>query len=205
MHHRSLPRHPAGQISLSHPVLWFACLTLQTTFAHSSGSSLLHSFAQSSLVKSPSLVCSTFTGRVNSDKIYLVLPSLAGAKSRFTSTSCSCTISTHGISSSASAVTISTPGISSPASAVYTPVILADISGSGSCTPGIFTLLSLIFSTCLLALCRLKYKTPAKFPSAPPLHPTWLMEICSAPYQQCLTWLPNHQHYTCCNKVRHCW
>ncbi len=37
---------------------------------------------------------------------------------------------------------------------------LADSSGSGSCTPGFFTLVSLIFSTCSLALCRLKYKTP---------------------------------------------
>ncbi len=53
MHHRSLPRHPAGQISLSHPVLWFACLTLQTTFA-----ALFW-------VKSPSLVCSIFTGQVS--------------------------------------------------------------------------------------------------------------------------------------------
>ncbi len=105
---------------------------------HSSGSSLLHLFAQPSLVKSPSLVCLTFTGQVNSNKIYLVLPSSAGAKSRFTSTSCACTISTPGISSSASAVTISTPGILSSASAVYTPVILTDISGSGSCTPGFF-------------------------------------------------------------------
>ena len=91
---------------------------------HSCGSSLLHLFAQPSLVKSPSLVCSTFTGQVNSDKIYLVLPPSAGAKSRFTPTSGSCTIFT--------------PGISSSASAVYTPVILADLSGSGSCTPGIF-------------------------------------------------------------------
>ncbi len=43
---------------------------------------------------------------------------------------------------------------------IYTPVILADSSGSGSCTPGISTLVSLIFSTCLLALHRLKYETP---------------------------------------------
>ncbi len=64
-----------------------------------------------------------------------------------------------------------------------------------------FTLVSLIFSTCLLALRRLKYKTPAKSPSAPPLHPAWLMEVCTTPYQQHLTWLPNHQHYTCCNNL----
>jgi hypothetical protein len=175
MHHRSLPRHPAGQISSSHPVLRFACLTLQTTFA-----ALFW-------VKSPSLVCSTFTGQVNSNKIYLVLPSLAGTKLIFTSTSCSCTIST--------------PGILSSASAVYTPVILADISGSGSCTPGIFTLVSLIFSTCSLALRILKYKTPVESLLALPLHPAWLMEVCSAPYQQRRTWLPNHQHYTCCNNL----
>ncbi len=43
---------------------------------------------------------------------------------------------------------------------IYTPVILADLSGSGSCTPGILTLVFLIFSTCLLSLRRLKYKTP---------------------------------------------
>ncbi len=27
------------------------------------------------------------------------------------------------------------------------------------------------------------------------------MEVCTAPYQQRLTWLLNHQHYTCCNNI----
>jgi hypothetical protein len=105
-------------------------------------SSLLYLFAQPSLVKSltclldlvvdhqtPFACFNSLDGfrhhtvEINSDKIYLVLPSLAGVKSSSTSTSCSCTIST--------------PGVSSSASAVYTPVILADSIGSGSCTHGI--------------------------------------------------------------------
>jgi hypothetical protein len=39
-------------------------------------------FARPSLVKSPSLVCSTFTGQVNSNKIYLVLPVSIGEEVR---------------------------------------------------------------------------------------------------------------------------
>ncbi len=41
----------------------------------------------------------------------------------------------------------------------------------------------------------------AESPSAPPLHPAWLMEVCSVPYQLRHTWLPNLQRYTCCNTL----
>ena len=153
MHHRSLPRHPAGQISLSHPVLWgattdlpynfviwaspsnsvlgswlgfkpgslsstlslicmldladYICRTLlgQVSFTRLlklHWSSLLHLFARPSLIKSPSLVCLTFTDQV--------ILHLFAWRSLIKS-------STPGILSSASAVTISTPGISSSASA----------------------------------------------------------------------------------------
>jgi hypothetical protein len=41
----------------------------------------------------------------------------------------------------------------------------------------------------------------AESPSAPPLCPAWLIEVCSAPYQQRHTWLPNLQRYACCNNL----
>ncbi len=187
------------------PYLSFACLTLQTTFA-----ALFW-------VKSPSLVCSTFTGQVSDlfAQPLLVKSCTASMLSSVTSIAWMQSLPNSVGSILAAWFVLSTTehhfqllngldgfrnwyrhrlhqtflltteyhllqqlewlwasywqnrfqqdpfGSGSIGSwSIYTPVVLADSSGSGSCTPGILTLVSLIFSTCLLALRRLKYKTP---------------------------------------------